>query len=952
MVEFVSANPTGPLHVGHGRQAALGDASATCCDARAGRCTREFYYNDAGVQIATLALSVQARLQGLKPGDAGWPEPAYNGDYIADIAADFAARQDGARRRPRASPPAATSTTSTASASSRWPTCATSRTWTCRPSACASTTTSSNRSLYTSGRVDDTVQRLVAAGKTYEEGGALWLRTHRLRRRQGPRDAQVRRQLHLLRARRRLPHRQVRARLHARSSTCRAPTTTARWRACAPACRPPGVGIPAGYPDYVLHKMVTVMKGGEEVKISKRAGSYVTLRDLIDWTSRDAVRFFLISRKADTEFVFDVDLALKASDENPVFYVQYAHARICSVLAQWRSAGRRPGALAQADLSLLTAPTERALMLKLADYPEMLARAAAELAPHDVAFYLRDLAGGLPQLLRGRALPGRRRGAGRAHAWRCWRPRAQVLRNALAVLGVSAPEAMAREAAPAEPAGRLTRMKIAARRLRPRPGRRPAARAGAGAGRGAVHHQGAGALRQQGAAAHGRAGRGRGRAQQATGTRTRRWRPSRRSGASGAAASAAAPLPRGYRAGRATRRAILAGAPAAAPAQRRRPSAAATRRRRTAQPPIRSPIFVQVGAYTPQRGRRAAARQAGAAGPDGHASASASRPGAPSTACALGPVRAHAPRPTACRQRLQDARASTAQSVRVRAALNSADGATPPTPTRRQRSTSRKDYHESARLLDATGRRRPGPGCWPAPARAQGAPVEGTHYVRLAQPAPVTLPSPDKKIEVVEFFWYGCPHCNAFEPALEAWAKQLPADVVLPPGAGGLHGARTRWHQKALLRAGGDGPARRPCTARIFAAIHVQRQRLNTRGRHRRLRRRPTASTAPSSRRPCESFSVNTKASACAAAQRRLQDRRRAGARRARPLLHLGLAGRQQRARAGRGRLPDRSSVRKARLSAAPPARACRPSRVRGPHCRIRRRTALRLECLQVSCRR
>jgi arginyl-tRNA synthetase len=202
------------------------------------------------------------------------------------------------------------------------------------------------------------------------------------------------------------------------------------------------VGVPQGWPDYVLHKMVTVMKGGEEVKISKRAGSYVTLRDLIDWTSRDAVRFFLISRKADTEFVFDVDLALKANDENPVFYVQYAHARICSVLAKYvdEHQGDR-SALAGADLALLAAPTELALMNKLAEYPEMLGRAANDLAPHDVAFYLRDLAAhyhsyyAAVRFLDGDAPAMRARMALLAAT-------AQVLRNALAVLGVGAPERM------------------------------------------------------------------------------------------------------------------------------------------------------------------------------------------------------------------------------------------------------------------------------------------------------------------------------------------------------------------------------------------------------------------------------------------------------------------------------------------------------------------------------
>jgi arginyl-tRNA synthetase len=214
-----------------------------------------------------------------------------------------------------------------------------------------------------------------------------------------------------------------------------------------------GVGIPKGYPDYVLNTMVRVVRDGAEVKISKRAGSYVTLRDLIDWTSRDAVRFFLISRKADTEFTFDVDLALKQNDENPVFYVQYAHARICSVMQQARAPGRQPQAhgpsgaapAAGANLALLTAPTELALMLKLAAYPEMLSGAARDLAPHDVAFYLRDLAGAFHSyyaaerfLVDDAALAEARMALLAATR--------QVLRNGLGLLGVSAPNSMTRDA--------------------------------------------------------------------------------------------------------------------------------------------------------------------------------------------------------------------------------------------------------------------------------------------------------------------------------------------------------------------------------------------------------------------------------------------------------------------------------------------------------------------------
>ncbi|MCA3243276.1 MAG: arginine--tRNA ligase [Rubrivivax sp.] len=443
MVEFVSANPTGPLHVGHGRNAALGDCICNLLASQGHAVLREFYYNDAGVQINTLATSTRARLQGLKPGDEAWPEAAYNGDYIADIAADFAAKK-------------------TVSADDR------------------STTASGDAadidglrefavaylrheqdldlrafgvhfdhyylesSLYSDGRVADTVQRLVASGHTYEKDGALWLKTTDYG---DDKDRVMRKSdgtytyfvpdvaYHLAKFER--GYGKV---INVQGTDHHG--TVARVRAGLQAA---GAGIPAGYPDYVLYKMITVMRGGQEVKISKRAGSYVTLRDLIEWTSRDAVRFFLISRKSDTEFVFDIDLALKANDENPVFYVQYAHARICSVLAQYT--GER--AFAGADLSLLTAPTEATLMLRLAEYPGMLSRAAAEFAPHDVAFYLRDLAAAFhgyyaaERFLVDDAAVARARMA-------LLSATAQVLKNALSVLGVSAPEAMHRDAAATE----------------------------------------------------------------------------------------------------------------------------------------------------------------------------------------------------------------------------------------------------------------------------------------------------------------------------------------------------------------------------------------------------------------------------------------------------------------------------------------------------------------------
>jgi arginyl-tRNA synthetase len=437
MVEFVSANPTGPLHVGHGRNAALGDSICNLLESQGHEVLREFYYNDAGVQIQTLAVSTQARLKGLKPGDDGWPEQAYNGEYIADIAADYRAKKT-VRADDREV--TAVGDIDDLDAIGRFAVAYLrhEQDLDLRAFGVRFDHYFLESGLYTDGRVEQTVKRLVAAGKTYEDGGALWLRTTEYG---DDKDRVMRKSdgtytyfvpdvaYHLAKYER--GYTKV---INVQGTDHHG--TVARVRAGLQAV---GMGIPAGYPDYVLYKMITVMRGGQEVKISKRSGGYVTLRDLIEWTSRDAVRFFLASRKSDTEFVFDIDLALKAGDENPVFYVQYAHARICSVLAKGRALGDAAGA----DLARLTAPAEQALMLKLADYPDLLARACADFAPHDIAFYARDLAAAFHAyyaaerfLVEDAALAQARMALLAATA--------QVLRNALAVLGVSAPESMSR----------------------------------------------------------------------------------------------------------------------------------------------------------------------------------------------------------------------------------------------------------------------------------------------------------------------------------------------------------------------------------------------------------------------------------------------------------------------------------------------------------------------------
>ncbi|MBV8271725.1 MAG: arginine--tRNA ligase [Cupriavidus sp.] len=474
LVEFVSANPTGPLHVGHGRQAALGDALANLLAWQGWAVHREFYYNDAGVQIHTLAISVQARARGLKPGDAGWPEAAYNGDYIADIAADFLAGK-------------------TVSASDGEPVTASGNIEDLESIRKFAVTYLRNEqdidlqafgvkfdryylesSLYSDGRVEAAVQSLIAKGKTYENEGALWLRTtddgddkdRVMKKSDGTYTYFVPDVAY---------HTTKWERGFAKVINVQGSDhhgTIARVRAGLQGL---DIGIPQGYPDYVLHKMVTVMKNGEEVKISKRAGSYVTVRDLIEWSNggdetirgcmeaavadwpahftrgRDAVRFFLLSRKADTEFVFDVDLALKQNDENPVYYVQYAHARICSIFEAWGGADweSRLGELAGADLAAVTAVdvSAQAIALgrRLAEFPDMLAAAAGELAPHAVAFYLRDLAGDFHAFYNADRVLVDDETVKRARLALLAATR-QVLKNGLAVIGVSAPQRMDREA--------------------------------------------------------------------------------------------------------------------------------------------------------------------------------------------------------------------------------------------------------------------------------------------------------------------------------------------------------------------------------------------------------------------------------------------------------------------------------------------------------------------------
>ena len=435
-VEFVSANPTGPLHVGHGRGAAVGDCLCSLLDAAGWDVTREFYYNDAGVQIDNLTLSVQLRCKGVSPDDASWPESGYRGDYIADVARAYLAKEtivsDDQNVTGKGDVDDAEAIRHFAVAYLRRE-----QDLDLRAFGVQFDVYSLESALYTDGKVAATVQNLIASGHTYEQDDALWLRTtdfgddkdRVMRKTDGGYTYFVPDVAYHLDKWQRGFKRVINEQGADHHSTI------TRVRAGLQAL---DQGIPQGWPEYVLHQMVTVLKNGAEVKISKRAGSYVTLRDLIEEVGCDATRYFLAARHPDTQLVFDIDLATSKSNENPVYYIQYGHARIHTVLAQW---GGELGTLAAADVTLLDSEYETVLLQKLIDYPQLIESAAYDLAPHQVAFYLKDLAADFHSyynasrfLVEDEALKLARLALIAATA--------QVMRNGLALLGVSAPEHM------------------------------------------------------------------------------------------------------------------------------------------------------------------------------------------------------------------------------------------------------------------------------------------------------------------------------------------------------------------------------------------------------------------------------------------------------------------------------------------------------------------------------
>lgn len=450
LIEYVSANPTGPLHLGHARQGALGDVLSNLMRTQGWNVCREFYYNDAGVQIQTLTESVRLRIKELLGEAITFPENGYQGLYIKDIAKDFLDKKT-IRTRDGQEITASGDVEDVDSI----------RAFSVgylkneQDSDLNALGVSFDNfylesSLYSDGLVERAVNALIASGHTYEQDGALWLRTTDFKEFGDDKDRVMRKQdghytyfvpdvaYHLSKFERGF----VKA-VDIQGSDHHG--TTARVRiGVQVAGQQLGLNVPKVFPVYVLHKMLKVIKNGEEVKMSKRSGTYVTLRDLVNWVGKDAARFFLVSRKADSEFVFDIDLALSQSDENPVYYLQYAHARICSVFAQAKEKGfsiPNQEAIAEMDLSALSNKNAQALIARISEFPETLSVAAKECAPHTLCFYLKDLAGDFHAFYNAERVLVEDEAVRNARLALLLAAR-QVLRNGLDLLGVSAPEKM------------------------------------------------------------------------------------------------------------------------------------------------------------------------------------------------------------------------------------------------------------------------------------------------------------------------------------------------------------------------------------------------------------------------------------------------------------------------------------------------------------------------------
>ncbi|EAV46636.1 arginine--tRNA ligase [Methylophilaceae bacterium] len=389
-IEFVSANPTGPLHVGHGRGAAIGDCLARLFEFSGWDVTREFYYNDAGSQIDNLTKSIKARCMNVLPEDPSFPEDGYRGEYISDIAKSYLAKktiQNGSETF------SSNGDTTDDDAIKNYGIhyLRKEQDQDLEAFKIRFDVFSLESSFYSQGKIKDVVTTLKNNGHTYEKDGALWLKTTAfgddkdrvMQKSDGAFTYFVPDIAYHLNKWERGFKRVINEQGADHHSTVN------RVRAGLQGL---DTGIPPGWPEYVLHQMITVMKNGQEVKISKRAGSYVTLRDLIDEVGCDATRYFLIARRADSQLVFDIDLAKSQNNENPVYYIQYAHARIQRVLMQWGGELHSLRSTAEYKYETLL---EKKLIKKIEEFPEVVEAATNDLAPHQIANYLKECAADL-----------------------------------------------------------------------------------------------------------------------------------------------------------------------------------------------------------------------------------------------------------------------------------------------------------------------------------------------------------------------------------------------------------------------------------------------------------------------------------------------------------------------------------------------------------------------------
>ncbi len=429
LVEFVSANPTGPLSVGHGRQAVLGDAIASLLAATGHQVTREDYYNDAGRQMRVLGESTRARYLEALGLPFAFPEDGYQGQYIRDIAGELIKEHGEALKDEADVLPFKNKAEGVIFADINA---------TLHRLGIVFDNYYNEHSLYENGLIDDVVASLREKGLAFDQDGAVWFKGTEC----GLSQDRV-----IIKSTGeptyRLPdiayHREKFRRgfdwmvdIFGSDHIATVPDVLAGVKA---------LGYDPARVTVVLHQFVTLLRDGQQVKMSTRKANFVTVDELLDEVGPDVARFFFLMRKADSQLEFDLDLATKTSQENPVYYVQYAHARLHSIRRQAEARGIVLGNLQDAPLTRLTLDDETMLLKAMAAFPALVQGAALDLAPHRLVFFLQDVAGQFHSYYNKHRIVSEDEELSRARLWLAMGLRV-VLRNGLALIGVSAPESM------------------------------------------------------------------------------------------------------------------------------------------------------------------------------------------------------------------------------------------------------------------------------------------------------------------------------------------------------------------------------------------------------------------------------------------------------------------------------------------------------------------------------